>query len=273
MNPTAPIVYGDDGTRGTSMYFALDEARRRRAPLRIVHCAAIPTEDATFFMGEALYRGIMADGQELLDTTQQVVEREAPDLEVAYVLSDRPTADVLVDESESAQLVVTGIDDIPWYDRLIGGAVAGHVARLSHCPVTTVPDSFDRERRGGVVVALDGSSAARPLLGLAFELAQDRGCTLHAIRVVSVGAVPAFVESARASLAEVLAGWGDSYPDVRVEREVVVGEPSQACVDATRSAELVLVGRSAHHALRRPTSSSVVRHAACPVVVVPLDAE
>jgi nucleotide-binding universal stress UspA family protein len=276
MSIAGPVVYGDNGKHGAAFELALAEARSRRALLRVVHCVVLPTEESELFLSEVMYREMMAAGQTILDSTQALVERAEPQVAAEYVLTSGAPADVLVEQSRTAQLVVTGIDDIPWYDRLLGGAVAGRLARHCHCPLITVPDlPADPERHEGVVVALDGNSAARPLLTLAFDLAFDlaerRGCTLHAIRTISVGAVPEFIEGARATLGEVLAGWGERYPDVRVEQEVVVGEPSEAFIDATRHAEVVVVGRAGRHGVHRPTAASVVQHASCPVAVVPLD--
>ncbi|MCW2769726.1 MAG: hypothetical protein JWR27_1159 [Aeromicrobium sp.] len=55
----------------------------------------------------------------------------------------------------------------------------------------TVPDSMaDDERHEGVVVALHGYNASRPLLTLALGLADHWGCALHAVRTVSVGVHP-----------------------------------------------------------------------------------
>lgn len=272
MSTTGPVVYGDNGRHGAALDFALAEAASRGTALRVVHCVTLPTEESELFLSEIVYREMMSRGQTILDGTQALVDRADPPVAAEYVLTSGAPADVLVEQSRSAQLIVTGIDDIPWYDRLLGGAVAGHLARHSHCPLITVPDvGPDRGRHEGVVVAIDGNSGARPLLALAFELADRWGCTLHAIRAVSVGAVPSYVEGARATVGEVLAGWQETYPDVSVEHEVVIGEPSEAFVHATRRAELVVVGRSGRHGLHRPTAASVVQHASCPVAVVPLD--
>ncbi|MRK00264.1 hypothetical protein GEV27_01895 [Aeromicrobium sp. S22] len=267
-----PVVLGDDGTRGAAMDFALAEAQRRHALLKVVHCAPLPTDLGDLVASEAAHREVLSAGQELLDRTAQLIEQRRAQVDVEYVLSDLPPTQHLLEESGTAQLLVTGIDDIPWYDRLFGGAVASYLATHAECPLVTVPKHLDDGRRHeGVVVALDGTSDARPLLSFAFEVAQGWGTTLHAVRMVSVGAVPDVVESARANLSEVLAGWGESYPDVRVEQEVVVAEPSDACIAATSRAELVLVGRSGRHRIRRPTAAALVRHATCPVAVVPLD--
>ncbi|MET1037219.1 MAG: universal stress protein [Aeromicrobium sp.] len=272
MTITRPVVIGIDGSHDSALTFAVAEARRRGTNMRVIHCAAMPFEQMELYVSELTYREMMAEGQQVLDDTRKLVEQDAPDLLVDYELSSRAPVDVLMDESSRAGLLVLGIDDLPWFERLLGGAVAGHLARHSRCPVVGVPQPDRSGRRHeGVVVALDGDTAAQPLLQLAFEMAEDRGCTLHALRVVSTRAEPDAVASARANLAEVLAGWREAFPDARVVQEVVVGEPDHACSAATQDAEVVLVGRSAKHRLRRPVAVGVLRHARCPVGVVPLD--
>ncbi|MCL3820363.1 universal stress protein [Aeromicrobium wangtongii] len=269
---TRPVVLGDDGTRDAVLEFALAEAQRRHAPLKVVHCAPTPLDPTDVMPSEALSRELLAAGQEVLDGTRQLIEQRAAELDVEYVLSDRAPIEFLLEESETAQLLVTGIDDIPWYDRLFGGAVATYLSAHALCPLVTVPKQLDEsQRHEGVVVALDGTSGARPLLSFAFEVAQEWGAPLHAVRMVPVGATPDYHEIARANLSEVLAGWAEDYPDVRVDQEIIVSQPSAGGIAATRRAQLVLVGRSGKHGMHRPTASSLVRHAACPVAVVPLD--
>lgn len=272
MTDIQPVVLGLVDKQPAALAMAVHEARRLGAPLRIVHAAAMPFAQMEMYASESVVRDMMIAGQTLLDGTQRDLSMSDPDLRVEYVLSPTTPTDLLVKESAGAQLLVIGLDHIPWYDRLVGAATTGHVVRYSRCALIAVPeDEHDRAGREGVVVALDGNSGAMPLLRSAFESADERGCTLHALQVIPSNADVQETETARVSLGEVLAGWGELFPDVRVEVQVVKGEPSTACVEATRHAELVMVGRSRRHGLHRPTSAMVLRHAQCPVWIVPLD--
>ncbi|MCW2770111.1 MAG: hypothetical protein JWR27_1544 [Aeromicrobium sp.] len=267
-----PVVVGVDGRHQAPLRFAIDEARRRGAPLRVLHCAAMPFEQMEIYVSDLGYREMLAAGQRVLDETSELLQQEAPEIPTEYDLSTRTPVDLLLEEGASAQLLVIGIEDIPWYDRVLGGAVAGHLARVAPCPMVAVPEVDDiLARHEGVVVALDCTRAADELLRLAFDLAQHRRCPLHALTVMAQGSAPDDIDDTRVVLGEVLAGWREAYPEVRVQQHVVVGAPDEVCRTATQGAELVLVGRSRHHGFRRPLAVSVLRHAACPVGVVPTD--
>ena len=61
---------------------------------------------------------------------------------------------------------------------------------------------------------------------------------------------------------------------VAIDSRVSPGSPGVVLVDASRDADLLVVGGSSHGILPDPTivsiSTHVLRHAYCPVVVVPL---
>ncbi len=73
-------------------------------------------------------------------------------------------------------------------------------------------------------------------------------------------------------LAERLAGWGQKYPEVAVRRVIVRDAPARALVEASKSAQLVVVGsrgRGNATGLMLGSVSHGVLHAAhCPVVIV-----
>ena len=72
-------------------------------------------------------------------------------------------------------------------------------------------------------------------------------------------------------LAEALAGWSEKEPDV-VLRQVVIRERSaRSLVEASLTAELLVLGRSRRRILGSTTHGALHR-AACPVAVVPLSA-
>jgi nucleotide-binding universal stress UspA family protein len=70
-----------------------------------------------------------------------------------------------------------------------------------------------------------------------------------------------------------VAGWGDKYPDVAVERRAVYGfNPPEVLVDAARTATLLVVGNRGRGGfaglLLGSTSRTVVDQATCSVAVV-----
>jgi nucleotide-binding universal stress UspA family protein len=129
-----------------------------------------------------------------------------------------------------------------------------------------------------VVVGVDGSS------GAARAAAAARGTDLvavHAWRDVALDpglqTVSSLIEweAVRADeerlLAEALAGWPDTFPDVAV-REVVVRERTvPALTAAGLTAQLLVVGHRRRRLARLgSTTHGVLHRAGCPVAVVPL---
>jgi nucleotide-binding universal stress UspA family protein len=75
-----------------------------------------------------------------------------------------------------------------------------------------------------------------------------------------------------AVLAERLAGWTQTYPDVPVRRLVVRDRPARALVQESGRAQLVVAGSRGRGGLRGmllgSVSQALLHHAHCPVAVV-----
>ncbi len=134
-----------------------------------------------------------------------------------------------------------------------------------------------------VVAGVDGSDESVAALRWAGEYAAATGATLRAILAwhypAAVGPAPVGVapkaisdevrQNMAAALAEAVARVG---PGVPVDQVIAYGHPVQVLVDASKEADLLVVGRRGHAAITGMLVGSVsihcVTHAHCPVVVV-----
>ncbi|WP_188110660.1 universal stress protein [Aeromicrobium ginsengisoli] len=272
----SPVIIGLADKQPTALRFALREALRSGAKMRVVHAASIPVQAVYPYLGPVELDGIKAAGQKVLDDAREFLDQEVALPPVTFVLSIASAVDALQEAASGAQLLVIGADDIPWYDRMLGGGVARHMASHAPCPVVVVPEvAYPATPNGGVVVTLDGGTSAAGPLTYAFEQASARRHELHVLHATPPATLAADAEAIRANIAEVLAGWSETYPHVRVIRAFVVDGTESAIVAASAHAELIVVGRphskNVSFALTRPLAMQVLRRAGCPVAIVPSD--
>jgi nucleotide-binding universal stress UspA family protein len=268
------VVVGVGDKQPTALRFALAEAHRRGTGLRVVHSSPVPAE--AFYVSAEVLGEFREAGQKVLDDAQHFIEQEVSPVPVTYALTTSAPIEALEAEALEASTLVIGADNISWPDRLLGGAIASHVALHAACPVIVVPErSYPTPLGGGVVIALDGDTPATGPLRFAFEQAVARGDELHVLHAIPPGTSKPDAEGVRANIGGVLAGWSDSYPGVRVLLSFPADEADDACARATERSDLVVMGRPHRHSLplplARPLAAEVLKHAHGPVAVVPAD--
>lgn len=273
-----PIVVGVDDRQLAAVQFALDEARIRGCGVRIVHANDFPVAaTASAYFGAAVLHTGAEGVQDALGATREFVEAHDVVVPVEYVVDFGAATKVLESESSGACALVLGPAAAPWYERILAGEVGSRLALHASCPVIVVPDSWypPRDRQGGIVVTLDGDTNAHGPLTYAFEAADSRREELHVLHTVPPATTVRDAEEHAANIAEILVGWAENFPAVHVLRSMTVGNPRDACMRATQSANLVVVGRPHGQllpfALSRPVAMAVLREANCPVAVVPPD--
>lgn len=138
-------------------------------------------------------------------------------------------------------------------------------------------------RPGRVVVGVDGSEPSREALRWAHDYARMRSWELHAIHVWTYPSAysiagefqvpePGIEDDARALLAAVVEEelGADALPHVHLDAQL--GQAASVLADVAIGADLLVVGDSGAGLLSRlvlgSTSSYLVHHAPCPVVVV-----
>jgi nucleotide-binding universal stress UspA family protein len=138
--------------------------------------------------------------------------------------------------------------------------------------------------RNVIVVGVDGTEAGRAALGWAVDQAARTGAEVHAIAVWSfeVSAIPGvndpFSAAQRAEkvLAEDVAAATGGRSDVTILPSAIEGSAIDTLVGAAADAALLVLGDHRHgrlfEALLGSVTTGCLRHANCPVVVVPTSA-
>jgi nucleotide-binding universal stress UspA family protein len=284
-----PVVAGVDGSESAlrAVRWAALEAARRRAPLRLV--AAVPSAPAT---AQFAYSGTGPDPRDVLlrqarrhlAHAAQAAADAAPGSAPAQEVLDGFPIPRLIEESRSAQLVALGDRGLGGVTGLLVGSVAFALAAQGACPVVVVRGRTEAAD-GPVIIGVDGSRVSEAALAFAFESAALRRAPLLAVHVwwdllldpVTFPSLDwdAMAERERAELAERLAGWGEKYPDVAVERLVARDHPARVLAEQSERAQLLVVGSRGRGGVSGlvlgSVSHAVLHRSACPVAVVRAD--
>ncbi|MDG4781493.1 universal stress protein [Micromonospora sp. WMMD961] len=283
----AAVVVGVDGSEPAlrAVRLAAGEAARRHRPLRVVHgfiwpLLHVPTSPAP---GAPPGGGLRHGAEELVKAAVAEAEATAPGLSISGEIIDGEAAAVLVGESTTAALIVLGDRGLGGFSALVVGSVAVQVAAYADCPVLVARGAHRPDEP--VLVAVDGSAASREAADFAAETAVSRGVplvALHAYRHPGSSGPgdmqPLVYDEAKLHgqqermLAEWLTGLTEAHPTVRLTCKAVRGRTGSVLAEATRSAQLVVVGGQGRGEvtglLLGSVSQSLLHHAQCPVAVV-----
>lgn len=293
----APIVVGyADTTSDAALDWATHEAGRRHLPLRVVH-AYPPTVTNPWAWPYPVPAGDIERAQETLRTNARAVlaglvkriKESNPDLPFVTTMASTTPGEGLVSASAEASLMVVGHGRHAMAGTM--GSTAAAVAAHAKCPVVVVPGAQhsgtaerepDTRFSGSIVVGLDDSPECDDALSFAFQEASLRGIPLVPLHAFWMN--PQFLPTgdpsdwekidskAQSAVNALLARWTARYPDVKTEPEVARMRPPEALVEASRSAELLVVGSRGRGGfsslLLGSVSRKVLHHAQCPVAVV-----
>ncbi len=282
-----PVVVGIDDSPGTEavLKWALDDARSRHVPLRLVHAyhwrytygrspmyADIPDADLRLSMHLA---------EQLIATAVEYARELDAGVEVDGEILDGDAAEVLVRESHNAGALVLGSRHLKALGSIVLGSVGAATAARAACPAVVMrATAGPTDEDAAVVVGVDGTQASETVLGFGFEHASRHRAPLLAVLcwrpplVATLGRrADQTTNRADAWLSETLAGWREKYPDVAVHPQVITEHAVVGLVLASTAQCLLVVGNHGHHAmagtLLGSVSQGVLHHATCPVAVVP----
>lgn len=285
-----PVVVGVDGSEPSlvAVDHAAREALTRGCPLRIVHAFIWPllnVQTGPSPMGPA-EGGLLNIAQEYLDEGAERARLTAPDIDIETDLVTGEALAVLAQESRDAVLTVVGSRGTGGFTGLLVGSTAVHLAAHGHSPLVVIRGRPDPA--GPVVLGLDGSPTAESAVDFAFAEASVRAVPLVALHAWSNWSAPArgghgdpmplvtdldrLQEDEERLLSEALSGRQAKYPDVTVERRLVRSRTRPALIEASREAQLIVVGARGRGGfaglLLGSASQALLHHAECPVAVV-----
>jgi nucleotide-binding universal stress UspA family protein len=138
------ILVGLDGSHYSerALEWAAREAALRHAPLRVLAVHTVPVgwsgRGVPDPVDNELLVGTKASAQELTDKVLAGIGSARPDGVTVDAVNGIP-ADVLLQASEDADMIVLGARGGGGFSRLRLGGVSDQVAHHAHCPVVIIP--------------------------------------------------------------------------------------------------------------------------------------
>lgn len=303
------LVVGVDGSDQSmcALVWAAQEAERRQSPLHVVTAYTVPVFAASSM--DAGYATV--DDSVIREGAQAVLDQSIAriaghhNIEIVPRVESGDAAGVLLELSEEADLMVVGSRGRGGFVGRLLGSVSSALPAHSKCPTVVVPlYCAPRLDEAGVsapkpkgepcpraedvekvvVVGVDGSEQARMASLIAAEQAEARGLPLRVVCSLppftgSLAWMPTPVDR-DALHAEIMVqlnagkAWLQShFPQLEISVELLDGPPVEILIEASRTAELVVLGTRGRGGfagmLLGSTSQGVLHHAKGPVLVVP----
>jgi len=285
-----PIVVGVDGSDGAlgAARWAAAMAARLGTSLQLVHAmsgvdeallnvAAPQEQDAGAYPREL--------GHAVLNRTADAVHAVFPELHVSRTLRHRSPAEVLVDMSRQARMVVLNCSDVSPIGALLVGSTTLKTIAHSECPVVAWRGGAQAPTQRPLVVGVDDGPAAHAALVMAFGLADCLGVALVVVHATSPRRPPgevdipvlidweALEDEARQRLSKITAPLAEHWPRVDVSYAVETGRAGRALLHHAVDAQLVVVGTrgrgNAASVLLGSTGLSLLHHCPLPVISCP----
>jgi nucleotide-binding universal stress UspA family protein len=283
------VVVGADGSeRGyVGVRYAAEEAARRGVPLDVVHVVPGYVPVGPFLM---IPEGSLQEfGASVADRAAKIAVDQVPGVSVTRHLLLGNRVRELLRFSRDADLLVLAARHLSVMEHLMTGATVTAVVSRARCPVTVVPVEWHPSAtlRRRVVAGFKSSRHAPELFEDAFAVAEALEAelvVLHAWKLEGMydDVITGRIEEERwnveerAMIEDNLAGYRETFPDVRVRVLVVHDRPAHALVHASRTADRLVLVKPAHGARLHhlgTTARAVLRMSACPVEMVATEPE
>ncbi|WP_205876925.1 universal stress protein [Mycobacterium camsae] len=287
--PRGAILVCVDGSAAAlgAVRWAARDAVLRNAPLTLVHISDAPLPE--WFEATAMAGGRQRPELGAIEAATEIADACAANcgpLQIDSKVFNSATIPTLVGLSAEVEMVVVGYRGRGGVSARGLGSVSSALVYSAHCPVAVIHGNqtmIDGAAREPVLVGIDGSPASEAATAIAFAEASRRGVGLLALHVWTdpwvSGSRTSFQDSSwdarpseeEESLAERLAGWHERYPDVAIHRSIEIGDPARCLIEASRQAQLLVVGSHGCSRFRGTVLGSVgasaVNKAKVPVIV------
>ncbi|GAA3507633.1 nucleotide-binding universal stress UspA family protein [Streptosporangium album] len=284
MTKSHRIVVGYDGSDFSmqALEWALDEAEFRGLPLTVTHAWRWPygeaDDEAKLHLRKAAEH-VLYHGADCARGCSTITD-------VATDLYEGSAGQRLIELSADAELVVVGSRGLGAVARSAVGSVTASVVAGAQCPAVVVRGAgpIPVPLHPGPVALGIRDTTADQVLDFAFHEAALRRLRLRVLHAghprsltwgVAMTHLPDLDDSTRACqewMNERLTPWQEKYADVPVDVRFTTNAPKETLRAASIGATLVVVGtgRTAYRT-GHPGAviRSLVRHASCPVAVVP----
>ncbi|WP_370415915.1 universal stress protein [Streptomyces fradiae] len=283
---TALVTVGLDGSKESlaAVGWAATAAVLREVPLRLVHVEEWPN---TPEVPLPYARNLAKRAESLLRDEADRVRKDHPGLEVLTERARGRAAEELTAAASEADLTVLGSRGLGGVRGFIVGSVSLAVVGSARRPVVLVrAEGASLAPEGGIVVGVDIYHPCEALLAFSFNEAARRGVPLRFLHSWTLPASYGYAAVMDPGIGEELGGhllggledlvepWRKRYAGVDVAAAAVVGSPAYQLVEASQSAQLVIVGRRSRKvplgAHLGHVAHAVIHHSPAPVAVVPL---
>lgn len=274
------IVVGTDGSPGAdaAVAWAATDAARKGLRLEFVHVIERGTYDLPRYPIPWLLKTLGEAAEAMLEEKSEMVRARWPGLEVTTKVKTGSAVAELRAQAESATELVVGSRGRGGFAGALLGSVSLGAAGHAHGTVVVVRPTA--AERGQIVAGLDATESSEPALAHAFAEASLRRAALRAVYAYAVPLHTLSLDLERLRRAQYefvrdrLAPWRAKHPEVNVIEDITSVHPVAALSEASKDADLVVVGNRGHgsmaSAVLGSVSHGVLHHAHCPVALVRL---
>lgn len=283
-NGPTDILVGFDASAGAqrALSWAVDHAERTGARVELM--MAVPEGSGRH---QDRYADIHAAADGIVDIALTNLRADKRGFEAHGSVRYGAAADVLIEASRQAGLLVVGRRGHGEVMDALLGSVSMRVCAHALCPVVVIPPGWAAQPGGTVVVGV-ADAGDRPAVAFAADYAEALAGDLLAVHTWNLPVsgfspelmIPLVSDASEMAVArdreleDALAPVRERKPALPVATSVVEGIPARRLTEAAAHAALLVV--ASHRERGRfplriaPTVHAVLHHAPCPVAVVPV---